>query len=379
MLSANWVAITLFSVLFIAVLVKKDKRNTDRYLIASILCIISYLIGDIWVHYSLTRLSFAFHAISSYAVFPPFFFYAMLLISKQHTIRKSWWWFMVYHFAYFIFIILDVFVLHDYSQQDVSLLYHGPSPRWRPYLFFYKGLQIYTIVIMGWFLTRLNRYQKLIKDYYSNVEAVRLDWLKNFSWIYIFAYSTAFVAHLAYNFRWVSNVKVAYLITTISLILGLFWMFYNGLRQHVLANFSEADTTRGNSKKYATSSLTNESANKLYKRITVLFEAEKIFHNPELKVQDIAEKLDATNHNISQVLNEIAGKSFYDFVNDYRLQYFKEQLADPENKRFTILALGMESGFNSKASINRVFKQQLGVTPREYQQKIITSQEQVTA
>ena len=86
----------------------------------------------------------------------------------------------------------------------------------------------------------------------------------------------------------------------------------------------------------------------------------------------MAGQLGVTNHNISQTLNEIAGKSFYDFVNDYRLRYFQEQLADPTKRQFTILALGMESGFNSKASINRVFKKQLGETPREYQKRMLS-------
>ena len=48
----------------------------------------------------------------------------------------------------------------------------------------------------------------------------------------------------------------------------------------------------------------------------------------------------------------------------------KEQITVPRffpQKRFTILALGLESGFNSKASLNRVFKEETGLSPREYQ------------
>ena len=229
MLIANWVAVTLFSVLAIAVSVKRNKQRTDYYLLASIICITSYLLGDIWVNYSLHHWSFAFHAITSYAVFPPFFFYAMLMISKEHKIKSSWWWFMAYHIAYFVFIILDVFFLNDYTQADIDLLYYGSSPRWIPYVFFYKGLQIYTIVVMLWFLNQLRKYQLQIREYYSNVEEVKLDWLKHFSWIFIVAYGSAFFGHLAYNFRLLPSVKIPYLITSISMVLGLFWMFYHGL------------------------------------------------------------------------------------------------------------------------------------------------------
>ncbi len=372
MLVANWVAATLCVVLALAVLVKQNKKNTDYFLLASILGFAAYPISDIWTNYTLNHWSFAFHALASYAMFSPFFLYAMLLISRKHRVEKSWFWFLAFHISYFLFVILDVFILFDYGQEEVRRLYYGPTPN-RLYIFFYKGLQLYTIGLLIWFLSKLRIYQRRIQDYYSNLEAVRLDWLKYFTWIYILSYSTAFLAHLAYNFRLVSDIRIPYLLTSVAIALSLLWMFYQGLRQHALANFSEPAPQSGNAKKYASSSLSNESANELFASIKELFDKERIFHNPDLKVQDIAGKLGVTNHNVSQVLNEIAGKSFYEFVNDYRLGYFKEQLADPEKRRYTILALGMESGFNSKASINRVFKQQLGLTPKEYQQQMLAS------
>jgi AraC-like DNA-binding protein len=41
-------------------------------------------------------------------------------------------------------------------------------------------------------------------------------------------------------------------------------------------------------------------------------------------------------------------------------------LNDPNNLRCIILALGLESGFNSKASLNRIFKYFTGLTPKQH-------------
>ena len=41
-------------------------------------------------------------------------------------------------------------------------------------------------------------------------------------------------------------------------------------------------------------------------------------------------------------------------------------ISDPDNNKFTILALGLDSGFNSKATLNRIFKKQTGYSPMEY-------------
>ncbi len=365
----NIAILTLLLVLALVVLVKKEKKITDYFLMAIILAIASYIASDIWIHQVLNRDSFAFHSIAGYLPFPPILFYGMLLISKTHRIQSSWWWLVSFPVVYYLFIIGDLYLWNDYDQFDIEKLYVAPP--WT-YHFFYKGLHLYIIVAMLWFQGKLKAYQSDIQDYYSNLEKVDLSWFRYFVWVYIAVYSTSLSAMLALNFDILENIETAFLFIAISILLSLLWMIYHGLRQYTLANFSEAEAPVSQPKKYATSSLTSEDAEAFYQRIEELFEKEKIYRNPDLKVQYLASRLGVTNHNISQALNETAGKSFYDYVNDYRLRDFQKLLADPGKKHFTILALGMESGFNSKASINRIFKKQLGETPREYQQRMLT-------
>lgn len=370
MLSANIAISSLLLVLGLLVLIKKDKKSTDYFLFITVVLFALYPISIDWIDYSLNRWSFAFYCIVSFSPFLPFFIYAMLLISRQHRVKKKWFWFFTPHLIFFAFVISDIFIWNDYTLEDINLLYYDRLPYW-PYLLFFKFLQLYIIGIMIWFLRKLKIYQSGIKDYYSNVEHINLDWLKYFSWLYIVAYGTSFVAFFFYNIGFIQDISIPLLAINIATYVALFWMIYKGIKQFKLASFSEPIPTSKPTKKYSTSSLTMADAKTLFGEIKKLFEQEKIFHNPDLKVQDLAESLGVNNHNISQVLNEIAGKSFYDFVNGYRLSYFKDQLADPEKRKYTILALGMESGFNSKASLNRVFKQQLGETPREYQKRML--------
>ena len=119
--------------------------------------------------------------------------------------------------------------------------------------------------------------------------------------------------------------------------------------------------------KYKTSSLSDKEMKALYKQLITLFEKEKLYEQAQLQIQDIADKLGVHSNKISQTINSIAQKPFYDFVNSYRVERFKALLTNPESKQYTILALGLESGFNSKSSMNRIFKQHTGQSPREYQ------------
>ena len=361
--------LTLLLVLALVVIVRRGRKITDYFLFATILAIAGYIASDIWVNQSINHHSFAFHSIASFFHFLPILFYGILLISKHHQIKKSWWKFTVFHICYMFFIVGDIYFWNDYTISDIKNLYVDPP--W-PYHFFYKGLHIYIISMMIWFLGKLRNYQSSIQDYYSNIEEIDLNWLKYFSWVFIIVYATSLVTQLSYNFGFIKDIEIPYLVIGISILFSLLWMIYNGLNQYSLANFSEPETLNKPKKKYATSSLSTEDAKDLFHSIRELFEKDQIYHQPDLKVQDLARQLGVTNHNISQALNEAAGKSFYDFVNDYRLQYFQKQLADPKKKQFTILALGMDSGFNSKASINRVFKKRLGETPRQYQQRMLS-------
>jgi AraC-like DNA-binding protein len=48
----------------------------------------------------------------------------------------------------------------------------------------------------------------------------------------------------------------------------------------------------------------------------------------------------------------------------------KEMLVNPEYKHYTVLGIGLECGFNSKTSFNRIFKEETGLTPTEYKRTV---------
>jgi AraC-like DNA-binding protein len=210
------------------------------------------------------------------------------------------------------------------------------------------------VVLLIWFLGKLKNYQNKIQQYYSNIDEVDLNWFRYFLLISIFNYSASFTAMILKNVGLLVHIEYGYLIIRISILISLVWMFFHGLRQYSLANFEEAPHNKSDHVKYATSALSTERAHELFKEIERLFEKEQLFLNPDLRVQDVAKELEVSNHNVSQSINETAGVSFYDYVNNFRLRDFKRQLSDPQKRKFTILALGMESGFNSKASKSKV-------------------------
>jgi len=82
----------------------------------------------------------------------------------------------------------------------------------------------------------------------------------------------------------------------------------------------------------------------------------------------LAETVGISTHHLSEVLNQHEGKNFYQFVNEYRINYVCEQLK--MDKNIKILDLAMSAGFSSKSTFNAVFKQFTQHTPSQYRQQL---------
>ena len=100
-----------------------------------------------------------------------------------------------------------------------------------------------------------------------------------------------------------------------------------------------------------------------------LMASECPYLDADLTLGTLADQLGVTDKVLSYVLNEGLSVSYVDFVNGLRVEEAKRQLADPATAHLTVLAIGLNSGFSSKATFNRVFKQSTGTTPTEYRRQ----------
>ena len=98
-------------------------------------------------------------------------------------------------------------------------------------------------------------------------------------------------------------------------------------------------------------------------------EHEKPYLNPKLSIGDVAAKLDCTETELSQLLNNHMNVNFANFINVYRVNEIKSRLSQENLSKYTLKALSEQCGFSSKATFYRVFKNVTGMTPLEYCKK----------
>ena len=227
-------------------------------------------------------------------------------------------------------------------------------------------------MLLIWLLKKLKRYTSSIKNYYSSIENINLSWFRFFIQSLLGLTIFGFAVFSLFSLGVIEDIEIPFGLEYVLFIMLLFYFCYNGIRQYSLVNLKRNYIDEGVSpetpkKKYLSSNLDKESIDVHFRNITKLFDEEKLFLEPKLKIEDIATRLDISIHKVSQIINSKSNKSFFDFVNRYRVEYFKKLLSNPDKRKFTILALGIESGFNSKASMNRVFKNFVGQSPKEFQ------------
>jgi len=117
-------------------------------------------------------------------------------------------------------------------------------------------------------------------------------------------------------------------------------------------------------KKKLSLTVDNQEADQLIGQLKAFMSAEKPYTNPNLKSAHVAQHLHLSTHELSRLINDHLGKTFTDFINEYRIEEAKHLIA--ENSRYTIEAIGNQAGFNSKSAFYKAFKKFEGTTPGKY-------------
>jgi AraC-like DNA-binding protein len=105
---------------------------------------------------------------------------------------------------------------------------------------------------------------------------------------------------------------------------------------------------------------------RLAERLLGLLRDEAIDARPDLRIGDVAARLGQPEYKVSQCISTVLGfPNFNRLINHHRIERAKRLLADPD-QGLPILEVAFECGFGSVGPFNRAFREQVGVTPRDF-------------
>jgi AraC-like DNA-binding protein len=101
-------------------------------------------------------------------------------------------------------------------------------------------------------------------------------------------------------------------------------------------------------------------------RIREAMQTDKLYLNPELSLYQLARTINTPAKLVSATINRGTNQTFQAFVNSYRVKEVISRLEAGQQKQLTLLAIAYDCGFNSKATFNRVFREQTGSAPGNF-------------
>ncbi|MDT4869703.1 Helix-turn-helix domain protein [compost metagenome] len=99
------------------------------------------------------------------------------------------------------------------------------------------------------------------------------------------------------------------------------------------------------------------------------FQRQKPFLDPELDLQQVAAATGYSRNQISYLLNQVLGQSFYRYVSQARLQHLLAALQAGSDLR-RVDELAFEAGFNSLSAFYSCFRRHTGLSPKAYLKQI---------
>ncbi|MFO8022230.1 MAG: helix-turn-helix domain-containing protein [Perlabentimonas sp.] len=299
-------------------------------------------------------------------VYPMYHIYVRLLtVDRTFSFRKHSKFFVA-PLLIFVLTVIGYIILGKEGGKRfvVDVLSNGTKPQGMHvymYVVFVAGRILFlaqTIIylLLSFNLIRKNN-QKLL-HYYSNMEERKLTWVQFFN--FCFAFTTVSSAILASIGRNVF-LQNEWLLIFPSIVFTLMLFAIGLLGFNQTAAFSEIDSTYD---------ITEEGRSplQLKTKLEFLFEKEKVFKNPDLKIWDICSMLGTNRTYVSKFINREYGANFCSHVNHYRIEYAKQLVR--QNKNLTNEQIAELSGFGSVNSLFRVFQSNEKISLSQFRKRI---------
>lgn len=124
--------------------------------------------------------------------------------------------------------------------------------------------------------------------------------------------------------------------------------------------------------RYVKSGLREDAMAKLLEALECLMVERQLYLDPELSLPKLAHYLDTTVNHVSQTINAGLQTTFFDYINQKRVEAAIKLMQSDTRSREAILDIALEVGFNSTSTFYNAFRKVTGETPGSYRQRILS-------
>jgi AraC-like DNA-binding protein len=222
---------------------------------------------------------------------------------------------------------------------------------------------------LGVSIRKVRQYSRHVRDQASNHDRRFTRWLYAFCFSHLTIFALLLIMVVTgWDFHYQILSSLGFLAFVFTVQVTAFTMpeiFYDFPQQ-----MQEPERMRQEQVKYQGSGLTGEQKQEIAQTLEEHMQEARSYLDPELTLAGMAEQVDLPAYQLSQVINEVLGQNFMDFVNQYRVEEAKRRLMDPQYDPFTVLAIAYDVGFNSKSAFYSAFRKFVGKTPTAFRKSL---------
>lgn len=211
---------------------------------------------------------------------------------------------------------------------------------------------VYGIYYAVWTLMTIPKYHEMLRERFSYDENINLNWLRTILGSFFIILTLWVVDSLIINFY----LECLYMIGAM-----IIWMFILSFIYRHESVISELAVAEAPSDELAAE--VSAETDEIGARIEQLMLGERAYLVPTLKISDVARQIGSNRTYVSNWFNRNRQSTFFSYVNQLRIKHACGLLITTD---MPLEAVAQESGFNSKSSFYRIFKNLKRCTPNEY-------------
>ena len=362
-------AVASFALLLLSLRCSSQVKSPFAFLLS---CLLLLSFGPILFKLApdLIQIYVSFLPLIIYSLLPALWFYHEALIAETHWQwqQKMWKHLSVLPFAFMLGLAILAMPASEFHSMFFSQQ-ASTSPEIAVLSLIFFCAVIFWCILSCVYVARLVKrsvhYRQRLKNIFSNEEGRDLKWLTRASVLLLFTWAYALIVLITDNRLQHIGISENGVLFLLTLIVWLICAY--GLRQR--PGFEDSITAEPNDlpeeekRTYQRSGLTDGNLNHIAAKLDAEIKQNKVHLDPELTLTSLSKKLAEPSQYISQTLSQQLETTFFDFINQARIEDAKQMLVTSKQ---SVLDIALATGFNSRSSFYKAFKKFAGVTPSQF-------------
>lgn len=400
-----WQAL-LFAILFFGIY-WKTKHYPKKFIAWYMLANAAYFVM-VWSNYfgktNIIRYLYPLSMPLLISFLPLFYFYFRSLTTLKFRVG----WRQLNHLlpSAIIFTLLIPYYLFP-SEEAIRYISHSPVAGkyavlyqyllWVNRISFYGLFTFQFLYYIVKFRTNLKLHRLRIELMFSYKENIDLRWMRSlFIGILLFFVGNDLTFFMKEMSPWFSINYYCLGMLAINFLIGYHSLIQNEMVEHeIVARMShycalhrEMTQPRAENQelvisaelqKYQRSALKTDTREQIIQQLDKLMNEEELYADSQINIEDLAMKMSISSKHLSQAINEVHQRNFFNYINELRISKARMMLKEEDHLNLSIEGIAKVVGFQSKSSFYTAFKKSTGITPTEFRAQFITETQNLSS